>query len=312
MPRQRKITDEEISLIKGMLQRGIPNDKIHFYFNRADRLVSSGRIAQIKRGSYGWDVDGADETDVDAFIADWEKRATISVGRSDAITKRANHDIIRALFERRGSKGWFLIAGETDQAECKESFCLKPQERFANALRSIAGLANNRGGYLFFGVKDKTYEVVGLRDDAFKNTDNAEFSRVITTALDPVPQYEIACLEIYGKAVGVIYIPPHDHRPVVAIKGMGKDLTEGTIYYRYVGESKPIKPGELRQIIAYRERKAVARNMTRVADGSAATLDLDTGKVEGPAGAFIIDKELLPKFNSSVRVNSVRSKAHPL
>jgi hypothetical protein len=80
---------------------------------------------------------------------------------------------------------------------------------------------------------------------------------------------------------------------------MGKDLTEGTIYYRYVGESKPIKPGELRQIIADREQQAVAefaRSMTRVADGSAATLDLDTGKVEGRAGAFVIDKELLPEL----------------
>jgi hypothetical protein len=42
MTRKRNITDEEIGLIKAMLK--IPNDKVHFYFNRADRLVSSGRI----------------------------------------------------------------------------------------------------------------------------------------------------------------------------------------------------------------------------------------------------------------------------
>ena len=44
MTRQRNITDEEICLIKAMLKLKIPNDKVHFYFNRADRLVSSGRI----------------------------------------------------------------------------------------------------------------------------------------------------------------------------------------------------------------------------------------------------------------------------
>ncbi len=80
---------------------------------------------------------------------------------------------------------------------------------------------------------------------------------------------------------------------------MNKDLAEGTIYYRYVGESKPIKPGELRQIISYREQQAVAefaRNMTRVANGSVATLDLDTGKVAGRSGAFLIGKELLPEI----------------
>lgn len=297
--RKRSITDEEIALIKAMVRLGVPNDKVHFYFNRADRMVSSGRITQIKQGGYGSDVEQADQAAVDAFLADWEKRNTNSVNGADAIRRRTNHNVIRALFEKRGKKGSFLIAGETDQAECKENFWLKPQERFARSLRSIAGLANNKGGYVFFGVKDKTYEVIGLRDNTFKNADNAEFSQIITTALDPAPRYEIACLEIDGKTIGVIYVPPQDNPPVVAIKGMGKDLTEGTIYYRYVGESKPIKPGELRQIIADRERQAVAqfaRSMTRVADGSAATLDLDTGQVEGRAGTFVIDKELLPEL----------------
>ena len=191
------------------------------------------------------------------------------------------------------------MSGETDEAECKAGFALKPQERFADALRSIAGLANNKGGYLLFGVKDKAYELIGLRDDTFKNTDSAEFSRIITTSLDPVPDYAITSLEIDGKTLGVIYVCPHDNRPVVAIKGMNKDLAEGAIYYRYVGESKPIKPGELRQIIAHREQRAVsefARSMARVALGSAATLDLNTGEVKGRAGGFIIDKDLLPKI----------------
>ena len=298
MSRKRNITDEEIGLIKAMLKLKIPNDKVHFYFNRADRLVSSGRITQIKQGKYGGDVVEADHAAVDAFIAEWDKSHR-GGGVGAASRSPVDHDVIRSLFEPRGKKGWFLIAGETDRAECKANFCLKPQERFAGPLRSIAGLANNKGGYLFFGVKDKTYEVIGLRDDAFKNADSAEFSRIITTALDPVPRYEIACLEIDGQTIGVIYVPPCDHRPVVAIKGMNKDLAEGTIYYRYVGESKPIKPGELRQIISYREQQAVAefaRNMTRVADGSVATLDLDTGKVAGRSGAFLIGKELLPEI----------------
>jgi Putative DNA-binding domain len=297
MVKSRKISDDEIGLIKAMLRRGIPNDQIHFYFNRADRLVSSGRITQIKQGVYGGAVAEADQAAVDSFLADWAKRNAIALGVGDTIRSPTDHDVIRALFEKRGKKSWFLIAGETDQAECKVTFSLKPQERFADPLRSIAGLANNKGGYLFFGVKDGTYELVGLRDDTFKATDSAVFSRIITTALDPVPRYEITCLEIDGRAIGVIYVPPHDHRPVVVIKAMGRELTEGTIYYRYVGESKPIKPGELRQIIAYRERQAVtqfARGMTRVATGSAAMLDLNTGKVEGRAGSFVIDKELLP------------------
>ena len=111
-------------------------------------------------------------------------------------------ELIRDLFEKRG-KGWFLASGETDEAECKAGFALKPQERFADALRTIAGLANNKGGYIFFGVRDKTYEFVGLKDETFKGTDSAEFNRVISTSLDPVPQYEITSLEMTASCSGL-------------------------------------------------------------------------------------------------------------
>lgn len=296
--RKRNLTDEEIALIKAMLRREIPNDRIHFYFNRTDRLVSSGRITQIKQDKYGKEVPETSEVVLDTFLNDWETRH--SPVRAVGQTSRPpdHHDLIRELFEKRG-KAWFLISGETDEAECKAGFALKPQERFADALRAIAGLANNKGGYIFFGVKDKTYELIGLRDDAFRNTDSSEFSRIISTSLDPVPPYEITFLEIDDRPLGVIYVGRHDHRPVIAIKGMSKELVEGAIYYRYVGESKPIKPGELRQIIAQREQRAVAefaRSMSMVATGAAATINLDTGEVRGRSGAFVIDESLLPKI----------------
>jgi Putative DNA-binding domain len=296
--RKRNITDEEIALIKAMLHRGIANDRIHFYFNRSDRLVSSGRITQIKQGKYGKDIPGASEATLDIFLDDWEKRRSPVRVASQSSRPPHHPDLIRELFEKR-AKGWFLISGETDEAECKFGFGLKPQDRFADALRAIAGLANNKGGYIFFGLKDKTYELAGLRDDTFKSTDSAEFSRIITTALDPVPDYQITFLEIDDKPLGVIYVHQHHHRPVIAIKGMGKDLVEGAIYYRYVGESKAIKPGELNQIIAYREQRAVmdfARNMSAVATGDAGTVNLNTGEVKGRTGAFVIDNDLLPKI----------------
>jgi hypothetical protein len=48
------------------------NDQVHFYFNRADRLISSGRIAQVKNGSYAKDVPTASEDELQAFLAKWE------------------------------------------------------------------------------------------------------------------------------------------------------------------------------------------------------------------------------------------------
>jgi len=49
---KRSITDQEISLIKAMLTRGMKNKDIQFFFNRPERPVNSGRISTIGSGSY--------------------------------------------------------------------------------------------------------------------------------------------------------------------------------------------------------------------------------------------------------------------
>jgi hypothetical protein len=56
MAKKRTMTDVEVGLARAMLAKGMKNDQVHFYFNRVDRLISSGRIAQIKEGSYAKDV----------------------------------------------------------------------------------------------------------------------------------------------------------------------------------------------------------------------------------------------------------------
>lgn len=302
MPK-RSITDVEIGLIKVMLSRGMKNRDIQFYFNRQDRPVNSGRITQIRDGSYGPDVLAGSEAEVDAFLRTFtpSKIGAVVQGSTEKVEPTAA-ERARSLFEHRGRTGWFLISHEDAVAECKESFCLKPEGRFADPLRSIAGLANNGGGFVFFGVKEQTdgsLEVVGLADNTFATTDPAEINRCLAGALAPVPLFSMFTLDFDGLTVGVIHIPKYDNPPIIAIKNVNSEVKEGAVYYRYVGETRIIKPAELQNIIAYREQKAVAdfaRRMSRVAVGNAATLDLDTGKVEGKSGSFLIDEELVPKL----------------
>jgi hypothetical protein len=59
MAKQRNLSDAEIAIVKAMLRKGWRNDVIHFYFNKPDRLISSGRITQIKKGKYGASVEEA-------------------------------------------------------------------------------------------------------------------------------------------------------------------------------------------------------------------------------------------------------------
>lgn len=300
---KKSITDQEIGLIKAMLARGMKNRDIQFYFNRQDRPVNSGRITQIRDKSYGPQVACSSEPELDAFLASFAPShvgAVMSAPIEPSETTLV--DRAKMMFEKRGRTGWFLKTHETEAFECKESFCLKPENRFADPLRTIAGLANNDGGFVFFGVlelPDGSLQVTGLSNDTFASTDPSEVNRCLAGALDPVPTFAVCLIEFEGKAVGVIHVEKHDHPPVMAIKNVGNEVREGAIYFRYVGETRAIKPGELRQIIALREQKAVAefaRNMSKVAAGSVATLDLDTGKVKGKAGGFVIDEELLPKL----------------
>ncbi|MBI5114454.1 MAG: hypothetical protein HZA68_21030 [Rhodovulum sp.] len=133
------MTDEGIGLAKAMLKRGLKNDVVHFHFNRADRLISSGRIAQIKSGTYGAAVPEATPEVLESFLLEWAPRHA-----TDTPGSAAERALLGALFAKEAGI-WRLVAGETDRFECKRGFCLAPEQRFADILRSIAGLANNSG-----------------------------------------------------------------------------------------------------------------------------------------------------------------------
>ena len=302
MPK-RSISDVEIGVIKAMLLKGMMNRDIQVYFNRQDRPVNSGRITQIRLGSYGPNVEVASEGELNAFLAKFPSTLVgVTVQRGSIDHEPSVEQRAASLFEDRGSNGWFLKRHETDGYECKETFCLKPEYRFADALRSIAGLANKDGGFVFFGVselQDRSLIATGLKDHSFLQTDPSEVNRCLAGTLDPVPSFGMFTLTLGDKIVGCIHVEKHPYPPVVAVKNISSDVKEGAIYYRYVGETRTIRPGELRQIISYREHKAVsefAQKVGRVAAGTAATIDLDTGAVEGTGGRFVIDEELLPKL----------------
>lgn len=290
--RRRTLSDREIALVKAMLRRGFKNDAIHFHFNLPGRLISSGRITQIKQKKYGANVEEASQEELDQFLQTWKRSQS---GSEYGATPPLDRSRLMRMF-RETTAGWILITGETDFTECKRSFRVSPETRFADVIRSVAGLANNQGGYLFFGITDKTLVVEGLPDDTFAKTDPAEINRSLAGSLDPVPRTATATLLLSGKTLGIMHVEKHDGAPVIALKNIGTEVREGTVYYRYAGETRAIKPGELRKIIADREQRAVAafsHQMARVATGADATLNLDTGEVSGKSGNFVIDKSLL-------------------
>jgi Putative DNA-binding domain len=291
MAKKRNMTDVEVGLIRAMLAKGMKNDQVHFYFNHADRLISSGRITQIKDGSYAKDVAAASDDELTAFIARWDAEHAAIYPKGPQSPTDIDH--IEALFEKRRST-WHVRSGETDVLECKLNYAVS-----GKILKAIAGLANNKGGHILFGIKDGETTVEGMSDDKFQTLDPALLNSHLVSCFDPVPRVSRVSHAIGGKKIGVLHVEKHERAPVIALKNMGSDLREGAIYFRYVGETRHIKPGELRAIIETREARAVAefsRRMNRVASGAGATIDLDTGEVSGRTGSFVIDRDLLPSI----------------
>lgn len=292
MPR-RSITDEEIGLIKAMLRRKMRNRDIQFYFNRQDRPVNSGRITGIKNGSYGPEVSAATEAELDKFLASFSP-ANVGVVISQNSSEPSLADLARAKFEKRKGGKWHLSDGETSAQECKETFVPK---KLAPVIRAIAALANNSGGFIFFGVKDQDCQVCGLSDDLFQTTDIAFITDKIKTFLTPTPSIAKTTLDLDGIAVGVIWVEKHDHRPVIICRD-GDGLDDGTILFRYPGQSARIKFGDLQAILRERDRTAhemllsSASRLSQIGTDSALILDTREAAVDVGDTTITIDKEL--------------------
>ena len=302
MPK-RSITDEEIGLIKAMLRMGMKNKDIQFYFNRQDRAVNSGRITGIRDRSYGPEVASATEEEARAFMAQFKPSEIVSPLAAQTAPETIDPVAEKTLcsFFSKGADGvWRCTAGESDEFECKENFNLRG---FGKPLKTIAGFANHRGGYLFFGVKDKPdgFAVCGLSDDRFTETDQNKFSQTIRTALEPTPRFQVATLTLDSLTVGIIHVEPHRSKPVIAGKTEG-ELVEGFIYYRYPGETRSICYADLRAILDERDRQSresimpMVQRLLELGPSDAMVANLADGKLEGGQRPILIDPQSLAQI----------------
>lgn len=304
MPK-RTITDEEIGLIKAMLRMGMKNKDIQFFFNRQDRAVNSGRITGIRDSSYGSEIASSSESEAKAFMASFTPSSIVSshfvsIPTAAEATDPIADQVLRSFFTKGSDGIWRCAAGETDEFECKENFNLKG---FGKPLKTIAGFANHRGGYLFFGVKDKPYgfAVCGLKDDRFTDTDQNKFSQTIRSALEPTPRFRVATLSLGAMTVGIIHVEAHASKPVIAGKSEG-ELIEGFIYYRYPGETRAICYADLRAILDERDKQSresimpMVQRLLELGPQDAMIANLADGKLEGGQRPILIDPQSLEQI----------------
>ena len=310
----RSISDFEISLIKAMINRGMKNKDIQFFFNRPDRSVNSGRISGIRSGDYSnsSEIPNASKTELDNFLSKFvetDVSASVTVPLVGVLEDEQDpiSDIrLRSMFKKDSTGVWRFAHGESDCHECKESFGFKYSDKW---LRAVASLANNKGGYVIFGVKDKTvndgkisddsYEVVGLKSKEFENADPVEFTNRLKAAFDPTPLVLPVTIDLDGVSVGIFYVSQHLSRPIIALKNEGNQVRESDIYFRYPGQSARIKYSDLRAILDERDRLSreqiipMVQKLLSLGPRNAMIADLSSGALEDGERSFVIDKDLV-------------------
>lgn len=194
---------------------------------------------------------------------------------------------------------------EGQELEFKEQFNLSA---LADYYKDFAAFANNRGGYLIFGVKDKPRVPAGMSEKSIDLFDKID-PQIISGHLLQIFSCNICwsqdCFEIEGKKFGVFYIEPSTEKPIIAAKDEGKDnlIKSGEIYYRYGGRTQKIQGAELQAIIAHRLEQNNQQWMDllgkigKAGPQNAAILDTESGVIsKDKAQILVMDQALVSKL----------------
>lgn len=193
----------------------------------------------------------------------------------------------------------YLRRNESSSLDFKETFNFANLEEYA---RDFAAFANNKGGYLIFGIKDSPKGVVGLKSNQFTRVDLEKITRNLNSIFSQTINIEKYEHTIGAEGVGLIYIHQCPDRPIIAKKNYGQ-IKEADIFYRYGARTERIRYPELKAIMdsmLEKERNAWMRVFAQTAQiGARNTAVLDTveGTIEGDnKRVVVIDDNLIDQL----------------
>lgn len=151
----------------------------------------------------------------------------------------------KSIFKFQTSSSNRITSRESSWLEFKESFNWNSKDKYA---KSMVAFANNRGGFIVFGVKNNPRDLVGLLNNNFDNTDEAKITEYLNSLFSPEINFTKSTTKARGKNVGLLKIHESTNKPIVCIKNDG-EIREAEIYYRYSGRSEKIKYPELKNLL---------------------------------------------------------------
>lgn len=116
---------------------------------------------------------------------------------------KRDHDVyLKQILKNIDDKG-YLKHRESSTIEFKEKFNISNMPRYA---KTMAAFANNKGGYILFGIRDSPRKPVGIDKDKFNNIKQEKITTFLIEHFDPEIKWDIGIVENDGKYFGYIYI----------------------------------------------------------------------------------------------------------
>ena len=166
-----------------------------------------------------------------------------------------------------------LLSGESKNVEYK----VKRPEKSINYLKSVVAFSNSTGGYIIFGIEDKSREVIGIPEDTIFQEMDA-ITNAISDSCEPVIIPDVYPQTVDGKTVIVAAISAGKQRPYY-IKSNG--LTDG-VYIRVSGTSRKADQTIVREMYYESEGRSydeVVRTDLNISDEEIKKLCADMKKV---------------------------------
>ena len=189
---------------------------------------------------------------------------------------------------------------ERNDLEYKESF---NANSFAKYAKTMASFANNQGGYIIYGIKDRPRMIKGV-NNAFIEFAQEKFTECLNSLFSPEIVWISGIVQLGTIKIGYIYTCESFEKPVVALRNdNGEKIVAGDIYYRYRAQSSRIKYPEIRRIIdetKKREQERILKIIESIKEGNGANIGIvnySNGRLTTPYGVDIeIDKKLVAQM----------------
>lgn len=190
-----------------------------------------------------------------------------------------------------------IISRERNDLEFKETYHMQNFPKYA---KTMVSFANNRGGYIVFGIKDNPREIVGV-NTAFNEIKLEEFTASLNAFFSPEIDWDLGIVSNDNTEVGYIYTYESINKPVIALKNENSArITNGDVFYRYRARTEKIKFPEMNRLILEKmkhEREVLLKHFEAIFKNGSTNVgivDYTDGIVSTPFGVDVaVDRKLI-------------------